>query len=872
MALVNTDIYNIRQSLEDLKKSYIPEDNDTLSLGIFGYIGDLESKKIQTAIMMIGELENEVFPNRSKLTKNIISHAIMQNITDINATPAYITIILAINCEDLDRNMVNNKFIIDKDFKFIFTNESKGKDYEYHLDYDIILTQSKKSNNTLYAAVYDMDKKNTISTIDNPYLNQPYTVKMDNGEYVFIQCLLRQVQIKTKYKQITSNSTIDNKTMTFSFEDQLVDFEVRVRDNGNEYWLTPIFEGAAIENDIKYYCYYTYINTDTIRIKFDNSSYIPALNAEVDIIIKTTKGSEATFNHKDNIIISLKSDKYNYSSISAMVIPNTSSTGAVDRKSTEELQSIIPKEMLSRGSISTETDLYNYFNMVNTENNRLKIIKKIDNQIDRIYYTYFVMRNSDNNIVPTNTINIDIKDTDFANYGSENSILVLPAGTTIEYDPQTFVGKVVESSESEYVYTTLYTTIVNRDPLLCGFFMCIINDNKYLEFEKINQDANYQYIAQNIHFERKLLSEPNKYNLDFEVTQNIANNIFDVDLENKNINDCITILNDYIKAIIVLYKDEEPYRYKIASLIDYDKEISRFTFNFEFETDNKFDINNNIKINNLGVVKEESMNYGYMEDNTEAHIYILAKIDNGFENRYGFDSIVPGFEDFVITNIYKVNAGINFFINYSKLMNNKITVTANNTTCDKFMYTIDNVPVLAKSYINDEDKVSEFIEQINYKKIYIDNSLYVLENSFEIDFRFFNTYGPSRTYTIDSDGTNSIGRVDTKFKFRLSLKSSSDIYTKDAIINDIKNYIESLDDMEDLHIPNVTTYIEDKYSNTINYFEFCGFNNFDANYQHMYKNDNISDKNICPEFINLRNTVDVDGIIIPDIDIETVVN
>ena len=42
------------------------EDEETLALSIYGYITSLESKKIQTAIMMIGELSNEVFPTKAK--------------------------------------------------------------------------------------------------------------------------------------------------------------------------------------------------------------------------------------------------------------------------------------------------------------------------------------------------------------------------------------------------------------------------------------------------------------------------------------------------------------------------------------------------------------------------------------------------------------------------------------------------------------------------------------------------------------------------------------------------------------------------------------------------------------------------------------
>ena len=61
MSLVNTDIYNIVGSINELKKQYIDEDEETLAIGIFGYLGDLEAKKIQTSILMTNTLSTIYF-------------------------------------------------------------------------------------------------------------------------------------------------------------------------------------------------------------------------------------------------------------------------------------------------------------------------------------------------------------------------------------------------------------------------------------------------------------------------------------------------------------------------------------------------------------------------------------------------------------------------------------------------------------------------------------------------------------------------------------------------------------------------------------------------------------------------------------------
>ena len=154
---ISTDIYDIVGQIDNLKKRFIEdEDETTLALGSFGFIGDTEAKKIQTAVVMSGELGNEMFPTRAKLDKNITTHAIYCNIGDINAIPSHMMLNLAIKESDLDNYMKSNKFIFDRNCP-IYVG-----DYEFHLDYDLILTRYKAGtkSNWIYNAMYDRSAEN----------------------------------------------------------------------------------------------------------------------------------------------------------------------------------------------------------------------------------------------------------------------------------------------------------------------------------------------------------------------------------------------------------------------------------------------------------------------------------------------------------------------------------------------------------------------------------------------------------------------------------------------------------------------------------------------------------------------------------------
>ena len=854
MSLVNTDIYNITESINNLTKRYIDsEDEETLALGLYGYITSLESKKIQTAIMMISELSNEVFPTKAKLDKNIITHAIFQNVIDINAIPSTMTVLIGLKELDLDKYMVNDKFIIDK-YCNISISDGSAVSYDFHLDYDIIINRALSNNTKVYSAVYDMTRKNTLSDIDNPYLKQPYRINMNGTMYIFLQCKIRQVSIIKKYSQLISSNVIDNKTFNFEFEDQLADFEVIVKENGKEYHLTPVFEGVGIDSDIEYYCSYTFINSNMIRVKFNNESYMPSLNAEITTIIKTTKGSEAIFDYNESMMVPYRSETDESISMMMMLTPNTKATGGVDRKSIAELKNILPKEALSRGSITTETDLDNYFSLINTDNCILKPYKKIDNQIERVYYAYLLIKNSIGNIIPTNTISIDFT---LDQLVESNGRYILPAGSIIEYDGNTYKGRIVNSisnneqnTENLYHYITLYSTIVSVNPLYTSFMMYVTDENPYLTFEYINQNSDVQFIAENIHLKRNLITNNHIYKIDFKTKQNINQDMGMLEFKDDQYTE-LTRVN--IKAYMVFYdSDNEPYRYTEVDFANYNYDDYTYEWRLQLETDNTYDLNNKIKILDLYIPGTREHTYGYMDDNTTTRIYLLARFNEEC-GTHDLHRIVPDLQGWSVTNMYEVHEGLHLFTDFSG-----ITSTYIDSNNDSTSFTMNGIPVLGHHYIYNENNIFDFVSQMNYQKMYIDNSLNVLENSFEIDFKLFNTYGPSRLYTLDETGEEPIGRIDISLNFEVSLKSMSDIYTKQSIIDYIKEYIEDINDIENLHINNLLSDVREKYKTTINYFDFIGFNNFDGTELHLYKQklEEMEDKYIPPEFINVRNSID----------------
>lgn len=1269
--IVNSDIYNIAELVNDVKREYLPEETDeTLNASTYGYIGAIETKRLQTQVIMSGELANEAFESRARLERSVITHAVTNNIKDINAVPAKMDVIIGIRENDLLNAISNNVFVLDRECPIYLS------DFEFHLEYDVIIKRITISgNDRVYTAQYDMRRENPSSTISNPYISAPATMIIEKDRYIFINVIISQVAHNYQYKKTTTSNIIDNKTINFEFEDQLAYFEVHVTEPDDEKYLTPVFEGSGIPEDVILYCWYQYIDTNTIRVRFDRNSYMPGLNCQIELQIKTTKGEKGNFTYREDLYINFESEKYGYKNLSVLVKPASDSDHGKNRKTKKELQRLIPKEKLSRGSLTNIKDLNNYFGMIDSDYGRIIIQKKIDNQRERVYYAYLVLKDSNGNIVPSNTIDLKIpmsmllktetsvaaspryvlksgscfrlsedkttatvvntpipntslewhlpdipenqklifdfqgritseefrelnarlafnnnytsyvstptrqmniiskylldvkmvnnrmvitksngetitipvdvndpsvlaKDDILINHSSwtrdntkgvytvtvplnrsitrdqmkyvdgyifsdpsdgvtvektrefkifassmtyesitfETGVDIIPnsdikficryipistehilpnmsytytdhiidaadrimlsvednlrfvarINTTsrdnIEFtcelpDGFTYTDKVnnvnqaiiivnntetpilnsgdskhlkfiVENplSNKEYslkfkvkvnerykplmsqtihikqgtnesdvsynnmigielsipnnpeeilegniinyhfeytpttrspipiikaelsrgvqyvagsgtikignndsytsdpiindlsddigfLYTNPYTIAINSYHLYSSFYMMCINANPYVHFEYINDRSAVQFISTNVSWIREFLGyNRDKYTMRLQLTQSINTDLGLIVEHDPDISHTDKWYEYKAKVIAVFYRNNRPYRYKNLEINNVDDKTYTFSFMCQMRADDILDKDNNIRVSDVGVVGQTDEDYGFFNPTTDVKIYALAKVPNndGTYTRHDLDSIVPGLDGWIVTNVYKVVNGLSFYINYADIMGSRVTPYGmsftgpnNIRTLSTEGYYIKNVPVFGYDYSQDETLINNAINALNDRKLYIDEAIIREENSFGIDFKNFNTYGPSKIFYIIKDSNSNnildddrifIDRVNITMKFRVKLRALNDQYTRNSIIKDIKDYMEDLNELGEVHIPNLTTYISNTYSESITYFEFLGINDYGAGVQHLYKlDDRDIPIHVCPEFININN-------------------
>lgn len=974
---LTTDLYEIADYVGEIQADNMDGvSSDTLMLGIFGYMREVFSQTIQNTIIMASEFANEGIATKAKFEKNIIAHALGLGITNINAVPAQIEVYLTF-IEDEIINALgggSGDFIFDRDNQIYFD------DLEFHPDYDIIIRRVRLSNGEFtYTAMYDMQGdgiyENPISDITNPYLTPPIVMAVNGTRYLFTSCLLRQVEKTTIYKKVLSDNTISSKTVNFTFDSQLAGFDVDVTNANGSTHLTPVYEGLSSSGTRYAYVWYTYLDADNIRIKFDRNSYYPRINTDIEIHLQTTQGERGNFTWSgtDYPSFYFDSERLGYTNIFVQVRPiNNESMYGMDKKTVDELKEIIPKEALSRGSITNTTDLQNYFNAIDTDSSKMYFYKRRDNCLERLYYSYIVMKDATNNIVPTNTVAIEV-DPSALETDIGSGKLILKRGQILKLSADGNTCTLYDGDPTQepdytdgFYYIIPYNFAINLDPMYGMYFLTTMNVNKNLGFTYINEECQFQYIATYINWNRKYLTETDTYVLTMNVAQNITadNTMITVDADGN-------ITSSNVKAYIVFYNDEdEPIRYAEGTIGNFSRESGTFDFTFKFTSNDLIDSENHIRIAGLdqaGFSVGEGLDYAYLPGNTKAMIHIITyqpefSTDTYYDDILGnthidIRDIIPIVDGWCITNSYEVLSGIDFFYNYSEIVysniemigkedqepvtdpddpyaeikNIDVTINGENyrfesigdkvtqqmlsrasieefildryeegevATFDRtyadpaqtvnqirdiqldlgdgtsltlqyvprepdpepgesddpeaysYYFRIHNVPLIKYDYFRDESMVEFFCSELVRRKSYIDQAIENLEDSFGMDFKFFNTYGPSKMYTLDGVG-NYLNRVNLSLTFRLGLQVNYDENIVQYITDDVKEFVENINEITSVHMSNLVADITAKYEESITFFEFMDFNGYGPGEQHLYAMQ-MPDDVRTPELVNVN--------------------
>lgn len=321
------------------------------------------------------------------------------------------------------------------------------------------------------------------------------------------------------------------------------------------------------------------------------------------------------------------------------------------------------------------------------------------------------------------------------------------------------------------------------------------------------------------------------------------------------------------------------------TLEDYDSDNMVFTMAAYFSTDDYISIQGNMNI------KKGC----WAGDSTNADDVVIPAQDFNFELAifYKYDDTnyvheytsYAYFANHTLANKYAMGEdGQIRFIQNMKYIRSSVTFVPLDTPLPSginYKFLLNEIPMVKANWLKTGDNQETLLDIVKKNYDFVNDVYTDIQNTFNIDLKFFNTYGKSRFYLAGSkDKLELLDRVNCSFMFgvKLDTLTSSEVF-KANFIDYVKDYVESLNDItnegKSIYIMNMIADIKANFDEIL-YLEYYGINVVDGdslNYkiqkiQSMSQSEIIAAglSNYTPEFINIYSQNE-SGVNVPQITI-----
>lgn len=852
-----TDNFSIKDTaINKLGPKYFEDiELSGLNVGELGLVLEQIANITEDAFNTSSVMMNEAYPNKAVMPESIYSHAAIFQLNNAFTNCGQCSFIFLLQQEDILKygttEGTKTHFFIDK--KTVINVE----DIPFTLDYDVEIIAQKNfkggSYTYDYAAQYVIEEKNSISSVNDPYLKLRET---SNG-YLILQLTAHQVVRTEITDTIISNSKINYPVLTFSFEDNLAGFDIFYK-SPTATTYTQLTKLIKFSLPIKTpFCYYKLKDDQTIEITFSSRDgyFQPDFNSEIRIVMYTTLGKDGNFDTYTGSKIEFQTSSENYPYNSKMVIsakPISECSGGAERLSLEALQALTVESYSSANEISDENDIMNYFyNYKYRYGNEILPIKRRDDITERLFSAFLLLKNG-TYIYPTNTMNLDLLESDFDSSDEEKNTFSLKPGHVFVYDDsgksdntlKPIPGvmsyeteKIAElMNEYDFVYTNPFLISLNKHPNAVGLYKSIVSQTCSLDYVSANPDIFTQFITSKISISREL-TEAAEYTMSLSLIPSAS--LDDNEIKTSYINTLGSYENNYVRVIVALIGSDNMERGYIELYPSYQNpnDLSNVTFSAKLHTDDRIRTNGEFAITNAIKAKDfiQSDNVYIPISDAKVNVYILYKTGNVATNIFGqYDEFKStGIEDFEVSNIY---SNRNDGLTYIEPMNMMRSTVSFSTVGDGENVAVKThltlLPVIKADIVSDTENFNIFVNKLSQNYRYIEDCLPKLRNNTHIDIKFYNTYGRSKNYYI-GDEQELIDRVNITIKFKVSIVSGTDdIDIRKNLKLFIKNFIEKVNSSgnNDLFISNLIREIETNFA-SVHHLKFMGINDYNTNYQ-----------------------------------------
>ena len=908
------DLQAIYNGTSDINSSKV----SLLKAGLFGYINEIMANEVKNATAHRNVLYDEHFLNTASFPESIYNFAKTYNVPITLATPAHMSVSMAVRKSDLVNSSlkteVKDNAYIGKDLlrtyqitvsrEYIFSIDK----FNYLLPYDVIITmrETKNGDHTITAKYDIVNATKNYGDIIAPDIK--IYQDTNNGEkYVYLNLDIYQVSLATSQMDILNADMSQGLYHSVTYSDQLVGFNVYYQYSGKKYLLNTYFNNTFTPTDSnEKFCYYSFLDDDTLQISFSpvSGAFRPAYNSSIIVETFTSLGSAANFNYEGQIAVNFNNNVNEFNDMLISVFPITSSTNGTDRFTLVEEKNKIINKILSRDNLILDSDLNSYFEKVNRElslnGSKLKFMKKRDDVLKRVYNSFLLMREPDGKVVHSNTANkVQIPLSYFTSTANGNAIdgYVIPEHSVFKYDQVNDKYILVENGFTQEIRDEIAS---DRDNLLyVNPFLIKIDVDPFLDGTYYSLDITDEYSMNYTYSNSLVPSSLLVNNISIDKTGDFATELesdtYTVKL-NLNSNEPINDIDSKIKirGLLLNEKTNEKYGYFEFSreLIDSEmSDSSNSSYVAHLSTNRKFkngllSISDSLyspsgeAIDNVFIDEDTIVKVGILYSDTERN-YRTSESSNAEYSFFSdhFPSDAQGslqISDYVLAMSVTTNDTVRLYQNLGKVMSS--TITRDELSAPEYGnqdFIIDMIPLVGLEYFI--AKHSYFFSLINRYIEVIESILPYLENNTTLDLKFYNTRGPSKQFYFDYSVVgdevvyNTTDRVDILLDFGIHLFGSASDQLDLSIKDFISDFLEACNETHVIPISNLIRLLEQNYDE-IKYIEFNGLsgrysdvvsnkyqkiNMKDINFNKMSKQEIID---YVPEFINVKKRV-VDSVV-----------
>ena len=940
LPIVKTDLYTAEEELLKMSTEFFKtNDGDKLEVSksknsIFGYFTQAASYILKSSALHKNLLLDEFFLNTASIDSSIYNFAKLYNYNIEHANPSRVNVNLAISCNDLMKSLgvnlplnssVTRKFRIQKETKFNFGS------FMFMLPSAINLTINYKkdgsgkeifSGNAVYTAETDglYNLKDKIP--ENLYIKAiTKTISIGSGEYNTFLILDLAIYQVTLNRFITTSTAIDlNETLEYEydFNEQLADFTVEVKEplEGNFKMLKPEFNNLSASTEEEKVIHYNFPSENRIRLYFGNNpEYRPPFNSELRFSIYTTRGENSNFTYDytlgDQIVVNLdiipNDEEYtdlestyliDLSGTKTFCANTTSATGGRDKLTVEEIKKELIRKILTRENLITDIDLNYFFKdlalLAKINNGKIMFFKKRDDVIKRLFNAFVMLKDNEGNIIPTNTINLNLTFDDLY-----KSSFMLKAGTLIIYDKVNSVYKLMEENEnvSDYinndyfVYSLPFLTKVkvegeNSFPRNV-FYKNSINDTYIFSFKNTPTTIGIEGTINNLNIVRNSI---------FDDTYTFLVNMY-VSSQYENVGE------DNLAVLLRFYTGKYENKNYVLNMICVKDKRAVNTWYCDIKTTDVIDNNENIIVQNIPEKKNldgsslRVVQGGCFINNNTSYI---EKDEYLIPEKFGVEAIALFNIGGIITkdqknpltpyqiqdlyNKYDLNAlkdilvgradkkliidpdnfpnskiyiplnsfiladdqKISIFHSLSEIFNSDLVINNDGT------FLIKELPVIGTQYFSNYTRSQNTLNLIDQYDSILNSQLDKLEMNTTINLKFFNTYGYSRYFSSNKTNLN------------IALRIKNDNITEEIderIRKEIIKLVEDSNEKNYLSFSDISRKLLNEFT-SIKYLDVVGINNVGTQVIEKIKEtdpNNMTKEEVqdyIPEFLNINRKVE----------------